>query len=113
MRNIGSALGHCAIAYQATLKGLSRLEVNGEVISADIDDSWEILAEAVQTVMRKHGVAEPYEQLKRVTRGKKLDQALFKNILEELDLPASAKAELAKLQPAQYIGIANRLANKS
>ena len=110
LRNIGSATGHCAIAYQATLKGLSRLEVNRDVIAADIDQCWEILAEAVQTVMRKHGIAEPYEQLKRVTRGKQLDATLFNKILEELDLPAEAKAELVQLQPAAYTGLASRLA---
>ncbi|MCZ6617485.1 MAG: adenylosuccinate lyase [Gammaproteobacteria bacterium] len=110
LRNIGSVVGHCAIAYMATLKGLSRLEINGDVIASDIDESWEILAEAVQTVMRKYGVAEPYEQLKRVTRGKRLDRELFKNILEELNLPVEAKAELEQLTPADYIGLANDLA---
>ncbi len=110
LRNIGSAVGHCVIAYQATLRGLSRLEINTGVIAADIDESWEILTEAVQTVMRKYGVAEPYEQLKRVTRGKQLDQALFQEILEELDLPVEAKAELERLKPADYIGMASRLA---
>ncbi len=112
LRNIGSAVGHSTIAYQATLKGLSRLEVNRDVIAADIDESWEILAEAVQTVMRKHGIAEPYEQLKRVTRGKQLDEALFKKILEQLELPSEARAELAQLQPANYTGLASRLATR-
>lgn len=110
LRNIGSAVGHCVIAYQATLQGLSRLEINTGVIAADIDESWEILTEAVQTVMRKYGVAEPYEQLKRVTRGKQLDRLLFQEILEELDLPVEAKAELERLKPADYIGMASSLA---
>ena len=86
------------------------MEINTDVIAADIDESWEILTEAVQTVMRKYGVAEPYEQLKRVTHGKQLDRALFQEILEELDLPIEAKAELEQLKPASYIGVASSLA---
>jgi len=110
LRNIGSAFGHCLVAYQATLKGLSRLEVNAEAISSDLAGSWEVLAEAVQTVMRKYGLPEPYEQLKKLTRGEQMDEALFKSVLAKLDIPTAAKRELATLTPAGYIGLAEELA---
>jgi len=110
LRNIGSALGHCSVAYQATLQGMRRLQINAEVIAADLDSSWEVLAEAVQTVMRKHGVREPYERLKRATRGKRLDKTLFLEMLEALELPADARRVLMRLTPGDYIGIADRLA---
>jgi adenylosuccinate lyase len=112
LRNIGAAFAHCGIAYQATLKGLSRLDVNPEAIAADLDDSWEVLAEPVQTVMRKYGMAEPYEQLKAVTRGRRLNAGLFLEILEELKLPEAAQAELRDLRPDTYIGIAANLATR-
>ncbi len=112
LRNIGSAFAHCGIAYQATLKGLSRLDVNPEAIAADLDDSWEVLAEPVQTVMRKYGMSEPYEQLKAVTRGRSLNAQLFLEILEELKLPEAAQAELRDLRPESYIGIASELAKR-
>lgn len=110
LRNIGAAFAHCGIAYQATLKGLSRLDVNPEAIAADLDDSWEVLAEPVQTVMRKYGMNEPYEQLKAVTRGRSLNAELFLEILAELELPKAAQAELRDLRPETYVGIASELA---
>lgn len=112
LRNIGSAFAHCAIAYQATVKGLSRLDVNGEVIAADLAQSWEVLAEPVQTVMRKYGIAEPYEKLKAATRGRRLSAPLFAELLTELQLPAAAVAELRDLTPDNYIGVATALAEK-
>jgi adenylosuccinate lyase len=112
LRNIGSAFAHCGIAYQATLKGLSRLDVNPAAIAADLDDSWEVLAEPVQTVMRKYGMNEPYEQLKAVTRGRSLNAELFLEILEELKLPEAAQTELRDLRPETYIGIASELAKR-
>ena len=112
LRNIGSAFAHCGIAYQATLKGLSRLDVNPAAIAADLDDSWEVLAEPVQTVMRKYGMNEPYEQLKAVTRGRSLNAELFLEILEELKLHEAAQAELRDLRPETYIGIASELAKR-
>jgi adenylosuccinate lyase len=110
LRNIGSALGHCSVAYQATLKGMGRLQINADVISADLASSWEVLAEAVQMVMRKHGVSEPYERLKDATRGKQLDKALFLEVLETVELPADAKRALQQLTPQDYIGLAAELA---
>jgi adenylosuccinate lyase len=112
LRNIGAALGYCLIAYQATLRGLSRLEVNQETITTDVSTSWEVLAEPVQTVMRKYGMEEPYEQLKSATRGQQLDEALFQEILAKLSLPADAIKELAQLRPESYTGYAASLARK-
>lgn len=112
LRNIGSALGHCVVAYEATLKGLSRLEVNEPAISEDLAQSWEVLAEAVQTVMRKHGLPEPYEQLKKVTRGRQLDAALYAEVLGALDLPAEARQDLERLTPSAYTGLAAVLARR-
>lgn len=112
LRNLGTAFAHCAIAYQATLKGLSRLDVNPEAIARDLDNSWEVLAEAVQTVMRKFAMPEPYEQLKAATRGRRLSAEVYQEILLELNLPAAAMQELQDLTPAHYVGIAATLAQK-
>jgi adenylosuccinate lyase len=112
LRNMGAALGHCLVAYESTLKGLSRLEVNEAVITADLLDRWEVLAEAVQTVMRRYGAEEPYEQLKRLTRGQQMDQALYREVLAGLDIPAAARAELEALTPATYLGLAAGLATE-
>lgn len=111
LRNIGTALAHSSIAYQATMKGFSRLEVNEPMVRADIDRSWEVLAEAVQTVMRKFGMPEPYEQLKAATRGRAMDAQVYQDILTELKLPAAALHELKDLTPAAYLGLATELAS--
>ncbi len=110
LRNVGAAFGHCLVAYRATLKGLDRLEVNEAAIAQDLAESWEVLAEAVQTVMRKHALPEPYEQLKKATRGRQLDEALYREVLAGLDLPEAARRELEQLTPARYVGLAARLA---
>ncbi|TNF79917.1 MAG: adenylosuccinate lyase [Gammaproteobacteria bacterium] len=112
LRNIGAALGHCLVAYESTLKGLSRLEVNEAVITADLFDRWEVLAEAVQTVMRRYGGEAPYEQLKTLTRGQQMDEALYREVLAGLDIPEAARAELEQLTPATYLGIAESLAKQ-
>jgi adenylosuccinate lyase len=111
LRNIGATLGHCLIAYKSTLKGLTRLEVNEEKISKDISESWEVLAEPVQTIMRKYSMNEPYEQLKKATRGRQIDEALYQSILTELELPKEAVNELRSLRPENYIGLAIELTN--
>ncbi len=110
LRNMGAALGHCLVAYESTLKGLSRLEVNEAVIIADLLDRWEVLAEAVQTVMRRYGGEEPYEQLKKLTRGQQMDEALYREVLAGLEIPDAARAELEALTPASYLGLAVPLA---
>ena len=113
LRNIGTALAHCSIACQAAMKGISRLSINRAVITADLESNWEVLAEAVQTVMRKYGLEEPYERLKQVTRGRRLDSESFGQILDQLELPVAARQELAGLTPAAYTGLAERLAGKA
>lgn len=109
LRNIGSALGHCVVAYQATLKGMSRLDVNPDAIRDDLNSSWEVLGEAVQTVMRRHGLPEPYERLKELTRGRQMDEKLFREVLTNLDIPEAEKQQLSELTPATYLGLAIEL----
>ena len=110
LRNVGTALAHCSIAYKAAMRGLSRLEVNEQVIREDLAGSWELLAEPVQTVMRKYGLDEPYETLKAATRGRQLDEAVFNELLRDLELPEQAVAELESLRPDTYVGLAPQLA---
>ena len=110
LRNMGAALAHSSIAYQSADKGLSRLSINRARIRADLADNWEVLAEAVQTLMRKHGLAQPYERLKAATRGRRLDAQGFAALLDELDLPSDARRQLAQLTPQTYVGLAARLA---
>ena len=86
------------------------MDVNADRISADLDSSWEVLAEPVQTVMRKHGLDQPYERLKSATRGNTIDQATYLDILNALELPEAAMQELSQLTPQRYIGIAEQLA---
>ncbi len=112
LRNFGSAFAHCSIACQATVKGLSRLSINRAAIEADLDGNWEVLAEAVQTVMRKYGMEEPYERLKSATRGRRLDAGTFQDVLDKLQLPDRARRELEGLTPAGYTGLADQLAQQ-
>ncbi len=92
LRNLGVGIAHSMIAYLATLKGISKLEINEVVIAADLDNNWEVLAEAVQTVMRRHGIEKPYEKLKELTRGNKLNAEGMREFIAKQDLPAEAKA---------------------
>jgi adenylosuccinate lyase len=104
LRNMGTGLAHSLIAYRSTLKGLSKLQLNAAAIDADIDNCWEILAEPIQTVMRRYRIEQPYEKLKALTRGKQIDQAAIEAFIETLSIPDSAKAELQKLKPRTYLG---------
>ncbi|WP_313552163.1 adenylosuccinate lyase [Pseudomonas sp.] len=104
LRNLGVGFAHSVIAYEATLKGISKLELNAQRIADDLDNCWEVLAEPVQTVMRRYGVANPYEKLKELTRGKGISADALQTFIEGLDIPAEAKAELKALTPANYIG---------
>lgn len=104
LRNLGVGLAHSLIAYQATLKGISKLEINAPRLNADLDNAWEVLAEPIQTVMRRFGIESPYEKLKELTRGRTIDQATIKAFVDTLEMPEQAKAELKKLTPATYIG---------
>lgn len=110
LRNVGVAFGYSLLACESFLRGLGKLEVDEKRIAADLDRSWEVLAEAVQTVMRRHGVDEPYEKLKALTRGAVIDQAAIRGFVEGLELPAEAKARLLALTPGDYIGLAATLA---
>jgi adenylosuccinate lyase len=112
LRNLGVALGYCVVAYDSALRGIAKLELNRAAIAEDLEASWEVLAEAVQTVMRKHGLQEPYEQLKRATRGQQLDRTTFAALLKSLPLPDDARASLAALTPDQYTGLAAELAKR-
>lgn len=110
LRNLGVAFGYCAVAWDSCLRGLNKLELNQAVIDADIDKCWEVLAEPVQTVMRRYGLPQPYEQLKALTRGKGINQEGLTEFINGLDLPAEPKARLLALTPRSYLGLAAELA---
>jgi len=110
LRALGTAFGHSLVALESLMKGLGKLNVNAERIAADLDASWEVLAEAVQTVMRRFGLPEPYEQLKALTRGQGITKDSMRAFIDGLDLPADAKKALTELTPASYIGLADKLA---
>jgi adenylosuccinate lyase len=112
LRNLGVGVAHTLIAFQATLKGLSKLEVDGARMQADLDQNWAILAEPIQTVMRRYGVEKPYEKLKALTRGKSIDAETLAAFVDGLDIPDAAKAELKALSPASYLGNAVAQAGK-
>ncbi|TDF42118.1 adenylosuccinate lyase [Alteromonadaceae bacterium M269] len=104
LRNLGVGVGYSLIAYQATLKGISKLEVNEASLAAELDANWELLAEPIQTVMRRYGIEKPYEKLKELTRGKRVDQQGMAEFIDNLELPDNVKSELKLLTPANYIG---------
>ncbi|MBS8269130.1 adenylosuccinate lyase [Halomonas litopenaei] len=104
LRNLGVGLAYGLIAYQASLKGIGKLEANPQRLAEDLDASWEVLAEPIQTVMRRYGIEKPYEKLKELTRGKRIDQAGFAAFIDGLELPDEVKAELKQLTPGNYIG---------
>ncbi len=112
LRNIGVALAHSLIAYEATLKGVGKLDLDRAALARDLADNWEVLAEPIQTVMRRYGVANPYEQLKELTRGRRVDAAGLHAFVERLDLPAEARETLRELRPETYLGYAEKLANE-
>ena len=104
LRNLGVGMAHALIAYQATLKGISKLEVNETHLRDELNQNWEVLAEPVQTVMRRYGIEKPYEKLKELTRGKRIDGEQLAQFIDNLELPAEVKVELKKMTPANYIG---------
>ncbi|MCZ6773092.1 MAG: adenylosuccinate lyase [Proteobacteria bacterium] len=110
LRNLGSALAYSVIAYQSLLKGLGKLEIDQDRLASDLDHAWEVLAEPIQTVMRRHGVSDSYEQLKKLTRGQRSDRESLGKIIDGLALPTDAKRALKALTPADYIGHAAALA---
>ena len=112
LRALGTAFGHTLVALESLKKGLGKLNINAERIAADLDTSWEVLAEAVQTVMRRYGLPQPYEQLKALTRGHGITRDSMREFIAGLELPADAKQHLLELTPAGYIGLAKRLAKE-
>ncbi len=112
LRNVGVALGHCLLGYTACLKGLDKLEADGARMAAELDENWEVLAEAVQTVMRRYGVAGAYEQLKDLTRGKRLTRDALAELIRSLPIPDAERKRLLALTPATYIGRAVDLARR-
>ena len=104
LRNIGTGLAYSLIAYRATMKGIAKLELNAQAVDEDIDSSWEILAEPIQTVMRRYRIEKPYEKLKELTRGKQIDQQSVQKFIKNLTIPESAKQELLQLTPRRYLG---------
>ena len=112
LRNVGVGIAHTLIAYQSLLKGLGKLDIDAERLRSDLDANWEVLAEAVQTVMRRYGVEQPYEKLKQLTRGQKIDAAAMRAFVRQLPIPPDAKQALLALTPATYTGNAADQAKK-
>jgi adenylosuccinate lyase len=112
LRNMGVALGYAVLAYQSLASGLGKLEINEAAIAADLDASWEVLAEPVQTVMRRFGLPKPYEQLKDFTRGAPMTRELMQGFISRLELPAAEKQRLLEMTPASYTGMAAELARR-
>ncbi len=112
LRNIGVGVAHTVIAIQATLKGISKLELNADALEADLNTNWEVLAEPIQTVMRRYGIEKPYEKLKELTRGTRITPEQLQEFVNKLEIPAEAKAQLLALTPRNYTGYAEQLARE-
>ncbi|HHF6598733.1 adenylosuccinate lyase [Haemophilus influenzae] len=112
LRNLGVGLGYCLIAYASTLKGISKLEVNQPHLLEELNQNWEVLAEPIQTVMRRYGIEKPYEKLKELTRGKRVTEQAMREFIDKLAIPQEEKLRLQKLTPATYIGAAVELVEK-
>jgi adenylosuccinate lyase len=110
LRNLGVGIAHTHIALQASLKGLGKLEVNEAKLAQDLDENWEVLGEAIQTVMRRYGIEQPYEKLKELTRGQRVNSQIMQQFVDRLDLPAEAKQTLREMTPASYTGNAKHQA---
>lgn len=112
LRNLGVGLGYSLIAYASTSKGISKLEVNEQHLRDELDQNWEVLAEPIQTVMRRYGIEKPYEKLKELTRGKRVDEVAMREFIDKLDIPENEKIRLKEMTPASYIGYAVELVDK-
>jgi len=112
LRNLGVGLGYALIAYQATMKGVSKLEVNEANLAFELDHNWEVLAEPIQTVMRRYGIEKPYEKLKELTRGKRVDAAGMQTFIDSLELPEEEKVRLKAMTPGSYIGRAAKMVDE-
>jgi adenylosuccinate lyase len=111
-RNVGTALGHTLLAYSSCLRGLGKLEADPARLAADLEANWEVLTEAVQQVMRRHGVPDAYDKLKAISRGKRLDRRQLTAFVKSLPIPPDAKKRLLALTPARYTGLATELAKR-
>ncbi len=109
LRNMGVGFGYSMIAYKSTIKGISKLKLNEQNLAADLDNAWEVMAEPIQTVMRKAGIEKPYEKLKELTRGQKIDQNTIRDFVAGLELQPEDKQRLLDMTPASYTGIANKI----
>jgi adenylosuccinate lyase len=112
LRNLGVGLAHSLVAYQSCLKGIAKLEVNAAALDADLNANWEVLAEPIQTVMRRYGIEQPYEQLKALTRGQRINAETLRAFIADLAIPEEAKQRLLSMAPATYIGNAALQASK-
>ncbi len=110
LRNLGVGAAHSLVAYRSCLRGISKLEVDAEALASDLDVAWEVLAEPIQTVMRRYRIDKPYERLKALTRGRSIDRQTLHAFIESLDLPAEEKTRLLALTPASYVGEGENLA---
>ena len=110
LRNLGVSCAHSLISYASICKGIGKLEINERKLTEDLNKAWEVLAEPIQTVMRRYGIENPYEKLKALTRGKQIDSKIIEDFINTLEIPAEAKVELLKLTPMNYIGDAIKLA---
>jgi adenylosuccinate lyase len=110
LRNLGVAIGHCVLSYGSLTAGLGKIDLDSTRLAEDLDRAWEVLGEAVQTVMRAHGIPEAYERLKSVTRGRPIDRQSMREFIASLDLPAAEKERLLRLEPRDYVGLAPQLA---
>ena len=112
LRNMGVALGYAVLAYQSLATGLGKLELNEAALADDLDSSWEVMAEPIQTVMRRFGLPEPYEKLKEFTRGAPMTRELMQGFIAELAIPEAEKARLLAMTPGSYTGLAAKLARR-
>jgi adenylosuccinate lyase len=110
MRNLGSAFGYINLAFYSLLKGLNKLQINKTKLKQDLDDSWEVLTEAVQTVIRKNNIPNGYELMKKLSRGKKISKEDLVRFIDQMDVPYSDKQSLSNLTPSSYTGLASKLA---
>lgn len=112
LRNLGTGFAHSVLAYQSTLKGLGKLQLNSERLTEDLQASWEVLAEPLQTIMRRYGAENPYEKLKELTRGQQVSAEVLRDFIDSLDVPETAKHAMRELSPHNYIGLAAQLAKR-
>jgi adenylosuccinate lyase len=112
LRNMGVALGYTLLGYDSLQRGLAKLEVNEAGLADDLDAAWEVLAEPIQTVMRRYGLPEPYERLKALTRGKTMSRESVQAFIDTLELPEAERERLKRLTPAAYTGLAAELARR-